>query len=92
MPEYIYYVSISPVVEFKLRQKHNLTGDLVREAITYPAPTKQIWQYHKSYGMRLKVLGVLQDGRQIVAYLHKNRYDKNIWNLATAYTIERKIR
>lgn len=89
MAERIMEIRISPAVEFKLRSKHQLSGDIVREAIQYPAKSRCHWQFHNIYGWRLQAFGFLDSGYVVVAYLYQIDDSYEIWSLGTAF---RKVR
>ena len=83
-------IRISPAVEFKLRSKHHLTGEIVREAIQYPSVINCEWVSSHKLGRRLIVRGETIQNRQIVAVLHQANFDLGVWNLATAWIELRK--
>ena len=78
-------IRISPTVEFKLRLKHSLTGDLVRKEVQYPQSVYSKWVNDSNYGKRLMVRAKLGQKRTLIAYLYQNHLDPEIWHLATAW-------
>ncbi|MEO5535254.1 MAG: hypothetical protein ABIR17_09005 [Pseudolysinimonas sp.] len=87
MRDYIGLVVCAPSVERKLRSKHGLTADLVREAIQYPARVMLAWDDDPRHGGRLVVLGTTATGRQLVVWLVPTPEwdpDTDVWLIKTA--------
>lgn len=83
-------IRISPTVEFKLRLKHGLTGDFVREEVQFPQIVKGSWVTDLTYGKRLLVRANLSQSRTLIAYLYQNHLDPEVWHLGTAWVETRK--
>jgi hypothetical protein len=82
---------IPPEVEVKIRQKHNLTGQEVREALLYARDAVAKWVEDDVYGRRLMVRGSTYLGRPVIAYMKpRNPDDENegTFILRTAMTID----
>jgi len=62
-------VQIPAVVEAKLREKHDLTGDQVRGACVPDQYERAGWEDHPAYGQRLLVIALTTDGRRIKVIL-----------------------
>jgi hypothetical protein len=60
---------IDPSVEAKIRAKHALTGDEVREVVLYNGNAQAGWEDHPKHGLRLVVKGQTFAGRWLIAYL-----------------------
>jgi hypothetical protein len=82
-------LNISPVVEDKINQKHDLTAVEVREAVLYARDAAAEWQDHPQYGRRLVVRGTTYAGRPVIAYmtpLNQHDPDEGTFGLKTALT------
>lgn len=85
MRVWISVLVIPPEVEAKLREKHALTGDEVREAILLGAHTRAQWNDHPQYGRRLLVRGTTAAGRPLLATLLPIDETDGRWECKTAW-------
>ena len=82
---------IPPEVEAKIRRKHSLTGQEVREAVIYARDAEARWTKDAEHGRRLMARGSTHKGRPVIAYMDpQNPNDENegTFVLRTAMTIE----
>lgn len=62
-------IEIDSSVEFKIRSKHHITGDVVREALL-AGDCRRAWEYDEANGgWRLVCLGTSADGRHVIGVL-----------------------
>lgn len=80
---YIAAVEIDPSCEYKIRNKHGITGDEVREAIVLTA-VRAYWEDSEIHGLRLLVTGDTGDGRGVFAVLQPLDPTDGAWRLRTA--------
>jgi hypothetical protein len=80
---YIAEVRISPPVEAKLRSKHAVTAEEVREAVVLRTDVDISWNYHNDRGWRLYVIGRTHAGRCLWVVLYRLD-DDGVWSLGTA--------
>lgn len=66
---YLGLILCPPTVERKLRMKHGLTGEHVREALQYPADVRVAWDDHSVHGRRVVATGRVSSGRPLIAWL-----------------------
>ena len=85
MAYYIAEIRISPAVEFKIRVKHNLTGDDVRRILIRNRNFKTSEKFDAIRGFRLRVQGKMENGQMLIAYLHPLDQENGIWFLGTAW-------
>src|SRR5262245_27885273 len=57
-------------VEHKLRHRHGITSDQVREAIMFGAPSEARWETTTRHGERLILKGFTYDGVPLIAIVH----------------------
>lgn len=69
MAIYLGLILCSPAVERKLRTKHGLTSEDVREALQHPAVVRVAWSDDPVHGRRLIAMGRSGDGRLLIAWL-----------------------
>lgn len=81
---YIGYVDVPPAIEDKIRKKHNLTGDEVREAMQWPAAARAAWEEHPVHGRRVIASGHTYSGRPILAWLQPVDVSDGTWRLRSA--------
>jgi hypothetical protein len=81
---YIGYVDIPSSVEMKIREKHQVTGDEVREAVQWPARAQAGWEDHPEHGLRVLALGQSYAGRVILVVLQPVDPTDGYWRLRTA--------
>ncbi|MFF4992620.1 hypothetical protein ACFY19_35985 [Streptosporangium saharense] len=72
-------------IESKIRSKHNLTGEDVRESLIYGKDVQGEEQYHERYGWRLLVRGETFDGIRFQAWLYEIDKTEGTYRLGTAY-------
>lgn len=89
MPDtlWIGYVSVSPEIEHKLREKHFVTPDQVRRAICWGAHDRAAWDDDPVFGARLVVIGKDEIG-SIIAYLRPLDETDGTWECLTAWRLE----
>lgn len=68
----------------KLRDKHGLSPEQVREAVSCGAHDSARWHEHPEYGKRLILLGRDADGSMIVFLRPIDRAD-GLWQCLTAW-------
>lgn len=66
---YLGLILCSPAVERKLRVKHNLSDEDVREALQHPAEIRVTWEEHIRHGRRVVAVGQVATGRSVIAWL-----------------------
>lgn len=81
---YIAEVRISPAMEAKIRQKHGVTGDEVREAVILTPLERARWHEHPQRGWRLLVTGTTYAGRRLNLVLYPVDAEDGTWSLGTA--------
>jgi hypothetical protein len=69
MAVYLGLILCSPLVERKLRTKHGLSSEDVREALQHPAEVRSAWAEDEVHGRRLIAMGRGADGRLLIAWL-----------------------
>ena len=84
MPEWIAVVRIPPEVERKLRARHNVTGDEVREAVGIGRPREARLHREPTRGERLLVKGVTYANRRLIVVLRPVDRNDGIWACVTA--------
>lgn len=62
-------VIIDPPIEGKLRLKHGLTGDMIREALVYRSDIRARLVTDDVHGERLEVRATTYSGTEFIAYL-----------------------
>lgn len=80
---YIAVVEIDPSCEEKIRKKHHITGDEVREAIILTDVSAR-WDDSEVHGLRLVVTGCTRAGREVFAVLQPFDPTDGVWRLRTA--------
>jgi hypothetical protein len=80
---YIAVVEIDSSCEYKIRNKHGITGDEVREAIIL-TPVSAYWEDSAVHGLRLLVTGSTRDRREVFAVLQPLDPTDGAWALRTA--------
>jgi hypothetical protein len=81
----IVHIDIPPEVEAKIRGKHQVTGDEVREAFLWPARLLACgWENHEVYGWRVIAVGRTYSNRAIVGALDPVDEVQGDWRLRTA--------
>lgn len=76
------WVIIDPGIADKIRVKHNITPEQVREACGGHIQAR--WHVHPEYGWRLLVIGETYEGRVLKMILHAVDEADGTWRLATA--------
>lgn len=84
--EYIGFVGISPAMEAKLAQKHNVTPDDVRDACA--APIRASWDTDPQHGRRLLLTGRTREGKLLRVVLQPVDPADGSWRLRTAFRAE----
>lgn len=77
-------LEISDAVERKIRRKHNLTGDEVREAIVARRDVHAYWENHSVHGYRIIVSSKLTNGTRLLVWLFPISGDIDTYGLVTA--------
>ncbi len=90
LKKYIAEIRISPAVEFKLRSKHGLTGQKVREEIQSQRPISARWIIDSIHGKRLQVKNKINKNQILVVFLHPDHIHSEVWHLATAWVEKEK--
>jgi len=87
---YIGYVDISPEMEQKLRAKHAVSSEEVRDACQAPNRYRRAWWHDdENYGRRLLVLGQTRTGRSLKIILQPLDEADGTWRLRTAFAATR---
>jgi hypothetical protein len=81
---WISYLQIDTVIEAKLRRKHNLTGDLVRDAIENVKNLTVYRVENTGYGEKYHVIGSDTHGNLISAYVESRDPNDGFFILRTA--------
>lgn len=87
MEVYFGLILCSPAVERKLRTKHGVRSEDVREALQHPAIVRASWGEDPRHGRRVIVTGSTRDGRRLIAWLLPTPdWDPNteVWLIKTA--------
>jgi len=85
---WIGYVYVDPEVESKLREKHGLTSDQIREAICWGAHNQAAWDDDPVYGTRLVVTGTMGESGPLIAYLRPLDETDGTWECLTAWRLD----
>jgi hypothetical protein len=83
-PVRIVEVRIDETVADKIRTKHNMTPEEVREALVLRPDVDRRWENHPEHGRRLLAEGTTYEGRPVLAALLPVDVDDGIWMLKTA--------
>jgi len=84
--EWVGEIVFDPAVDRKLREKHDLTPDQVRQAVACGAHDRADWNEHPRYGPRLILTG--SDGHgELIAYLRPLDREDGLWECLTAWRI-----
>jgi hypothetical protein len=81
-------IRFHPAVDAKIRSKHNVTPEQVREAVALGAADTVTWHTDLVYGRRLIATGRDHGGREIDVYLRPADRDQEIWDCLTAIPTE----
>ena len=81
---YIAEIRISPSVEVKIRTKHFITGERVRQALILRSEADTRWEHHPDHGRRLLCINPGADGRVVFAVLIPLDTPDGVWTLKTA--------
>jgi hypothetical protein len=73
-------------VEQKLREKHGVTGDQVREAVSLGAASRLTWDDDPRYGRRLIAMGDDEHG-QLLSMLKPIDESDGKWECLTAWRL-----
>ncbi|WP_305784178.1 hypothetical protein [Symbioplanes lichenis] len=86
MPRSIYIaeIRISAPIERKIKVKHNVTPEKVREALVLRTDITAGWENHEQHGRRVVALGHTAVQRPILAALYPVDPSDGVWNLMTA--------
>lgn len=91
-PIYIGLIVIDPAVEAKIREKHNVTGEEVREALQWPANAKTVEEDHDVHGRRWVALGTTAGGREVIGWMlpapHYMGASADTWALMSARPLD----
>jgi hypothetical protein len=82
--EWVGEIVFSPELAAKLRHKHGITPEQVRDAVACGAHEDQWWTYHRIYGRRLALEGSDDNGRMRV-YLRPIDREQGTWRCLTAW-------
>lgn len=85
---WIGYVIFAEEIAAKLRAKHSLTPDQVREAICWSTHERAAWDDHPVYGERLVVTGDSSTCGRIIAYLRPVDRSDGTWECLTAWRLD----
>ena len=66
---YIAEIRIADSIELKIKTKHNVTPEEVREALVLRNDVRAGWENHPAHGERVVALGTTYRGRPILAVL-----------------------
>ena len=81
-------VFVDASVEAKLRERHDLTGELVRSAVCVGHHERAVWHEDPVYGRRLIVTGRTSEDRPIIAYLRPLDETDGLWECLTAWRLD----
>jgi uncharacterized DUF497 family protein len=81
---YIAVIDIRPGVEDKIRTKHNLTGQEVRNVFIMNPKVRGNWEDHPDYGRRYVAVGSTETGRLVIAWFYDIDASDGVWDLGTA--------
>lgn len=85
---YLGFISASPGVIDKIRAKHNITLEEVREALQWPAKAQVAEENDEEHGRRWAAVGSTGQGRLVIAALlpepPRLGSDADTWMLKTA--------
>ncbi len=81
---YIAVIRISPAIEDKIKNKHQVTAAEVREALVLRPDVVAGWEDHPKHGRRVVAFGRTHAGRPILASLFPVDPPDGVWNLMTA--------
>lgn len=84
MQDWLGEIQFSPAVDRKLRTKHGLTPQQVRNAIAWGRHEKAWWDNHERYCRRLIVIAGDAHGK-VIAYLRPIDRADGIWQCLTAW-------
>ncbi len=87
MAVYLGLILCSPSVERKLRSKHALTSEDVRDALQHPAKVRAAWSDDAGHGRRLIAMGRASGGRLLIAWLMPTPAwdpDAEVWLIRSA--------
>lgn len=76
-----------PEVEEKIKTKHQLTVEMIKEAVLCGADDRSGWHNDPKYGLRLFLEGTSSDGTRILVYARPIDRSDGIWDCVTAWRI-----
>ncbi len=88
MEAWIAVIRFAPGVEAKIKTKHHLTPQRIREAVALGAADCVSWHTDPMYGRRLIATGRDAEGREMDVYLRPVDRDEEIWECLTAIPME----
>lgn len=78
-------IEVSGPVLAKIRSKHGVTLDEVKEATLCGAADAVVWDRHPEKGLRLLARGTTTDGKLLKVVLYPDDVDSGRFYLATAF-------
>ncbi len=82
-------IVIDPHIVDKIKSKHNVTADEVKEALLMQLDVDARWEEHPKHGRRVIAIGRIATGRELIAALLPIDADEGIWRLKTARWLRR---
>jgi hypothetical protein len=87
---YIAEIRIAAAIDRKIRTKHHVTPEEVREALVLRRDVEARWEKHPVHGERVVALGRTYAHRLILAALYPIDENDGVWSLMTARSPERR--
>jgi hypothetical protein len=81
---YIADIRIALSVELKIKEKHGVTPEEVREALILRREAQARWEDHPVHGRRVVAVGWTYAQRMIIASLYPIDQHDGVWSLMTA--------
>lgn len=85
--EWIGFLLFDPGTAAKIRDKHQLTEDQIREAVLFGHAEHARYREDTPYGPRLEVIGTAADGTRLKAWLEPADRTDGIWRCKTAWKL-----
>jgi uncharacterized DUF497 family protein len=75
-------------IEAKINEKHQVTGDEVRETFVMQPDVSGNWEEHGHYGRRYVAIGLTYTGRPMIAWFYPVDESDGVWSLGTARYVD----
>jgi hypothetical protein len=82
---YIAEIRISPAIEAKIRAKHSISPEEIRDAALFNRYGR--WNSHPEHGRRLIIRGLTYEDKMIQVFLKPVNADEGIWRCLSAWMI-----